>query len=151
LSYVLDALARHEIGVAADIIGQRLKSIEKYIVDGSWQKGQYLELVPPENGTLIDREEESMLSKELEIDLKLQAGRPPQVYQGGWKSDAQQPWSWNQGKGKDQSQSQSSKGDYKGKGKDKNKGKKGGWRQKPTEQAVTQEKTPTVPAEREAR
>ena len=63
-SLVLDLLAQGKAAEAADIGAQRLKAFEKATVDGSWLQAQYLEFVPPEQTTLLDRREEAALARE---------------------------------------------------------------------------------------
>eukprot|EP00971_Amphidinium_carterae_P334199 6469340-Amphidinium_carterae.1 len=69
-SIVLDLLVKHQIGAAADIAAQRLKALEKSAVDGHWDAAELLELVPPEQATLLEKAENRALQKELMLDRK---------------------------------------------------------------------------------
>jgi len=107
----LDLLANREYGQLADLLAQRLKALEKSYLDGNhWSQAQWLELLPPEGTTLLDRSEEYMASREEELSGRLSSS---------WK-----------GKGKDQDWSSSWKGEgkYEKGGKPKGSGKvwKGG-------------------------
>jgi len=113
----LDLLANREYGQLADLLAQRLKALEKSYLDGNhWSQAQWLELLPPEGATLLDRSEEYMASREEELSGRLSSS---------WK-----------GKGKDQDWSSSWKGEGKydrgvkpkGSGKDWKGGKKSGKR-----------------------
>ena len=72
---ILDHLARKEFGQAADVAAQRVKAIEKSLLDGGWRRAQYAELIAPDGATLMDKDEEMMLAKEEEYDQRLQFGR----------------------------------------------------------------------------
>ena len=131
LSKALDLLALQKTGEAADLLAQRLKALERFIVDGNWTKAQYLELLPPEQSTLLDKDEDMMLTKEAALDHKLRA-RPGG---DGWRADHGQ---WHQGDrdgGRDHGQDQDGHRGGDGpprdgarKGKGKGKGKRGGRR-----------------------
>ncbi|CAK0858151.1 unnamed protein product [Prorocentrum cordatum] len=60
LCKALDLLAAKAYGQAADLLAQRLKAVEQATVDGHWGKAGWLELLPPEGTTLVDREEDAM-------------------------------------------------------------------------------------------
>eukprot|EP00435_Cladocopium_sp_Y103_P031625 s532_g8.t1 len=106
LTNCLDLLAQGEIGRGADLVSQRVKALERASIEGHWNSAQFLELLPPENSTLLERDEELFLAKEFLTDQKIRnydrAGRPK-----GWENPK------GGGKGKD-----NQKGE-KGKGKDK--------------------------------
>ena len=72
LCRALDHLARKEYGEAADLLGQRLKAVEKATKDGNnWSRAQWLELLPPEGLTLIGRDEEAMTAYEEQLQTRL--------------------------------------------------------------------------------
>ncbi len=74
-----------------------MKALEKAVKDNnSWHRAQWLELLPPEGMTLVDRDEELMTTREEELQAKIGPGK---------------------GKGKDKESD--------GKGQGKAKGKKG--------------------------
>ena len=111
LSTVLDYLARGRPQHAADVVAQRMKALEQSVVDGHWEKASFLELLEAPGSTLLNKQEEMLLAKELEIKARL-GWRGQSGYgstsswqeKGGKKGDG-----WRQkGKGK--------KGDGKGKG-----------------------------------
>ena len=71
LCTALDMLARQEPAHAADLLTQRVKALEKASQDAHWGSAQYLELLSPEAGGLLDRAEEVYLNKEYLLELKL--------------------------------------------------------------------------------
>ena len=102
----LDLLARGETSQRADLLGQRIKALERAAVEGHWMSAQFLELLPPDTSTLLERDEEVYLAKEFLLEQKVRRydkSKFPPIPPGG--------------KGKDQ------KGD---KGKGKGKGDKAG-------------------------
>ena len=110
VALVIDLLAKQRHAEAADVLAQRLKALERSVVDGAWVQSQFLELIPPEGATLLDKDEDLMLAKEARAEAELRTG-------SSWWG-AQQ---WHQpGKGG------APKGDRKGKGK-KGKGKEKGF------------------------
>ena len=115
LCRALDLLAKKENGAAADLLCQRLKALEKSLSDGgTWYRAQFLELLPPDGMTLVDRDEELMVQRENELQFKTKGG-PQKGFGPGKGSDV---WTggdaWKGGKGKDKD---------KGKWKDKKGGK----------------------------
>ena len=105
LCTVLDMMAQHRHAQAADLVGQRIKALEKATADGHWASAQHLELLSPEMGGLLERDEEIYTSREHLLDLKLQS------YEG-----------WKKGPKSDQKGDQE-KGGRKGKEKGRGKGK----------------------------
>ena len=77
LCTVLDLLARKQPAHAADLVGQRVKAIEKSCHDGHWAAAQYLELLGPDGGGLLERDEEVFMNREHLLDLKLKGWQPP--------------------------------------------------------------------------
>jgi hypothetical protein len=73
LCLALDLLTRGDRRAAADLLCQRVKAVERSLHDGSWTGAQYLELIAPDNAGLLDRDEELMLVKELELENKARA------------------------------------------------------------------------------
>ena len=71
LCTILDHIAKKRFMAAADVAGQRLKAVEASIVDGGWDRAQFLELVEPEGPLLADRGEQHMTARELEFRRKL--------------------------------------------------------------------------------
>ena len=83
LSVLLDHLARGRTRRAADLAAQRLKAIERSMRDkGSWEAAQYLELLPTEGDSMLEKEEELVIARERELNRRL-AGPAPS---GGGKS-----------------------------------------------------------------
>ena len=66
----LDHLARGELGQAADLLCQRIKALDRATQEGSWQSAQFLELLPPDGVTLLERDEEMFLRNEFILDQK---------------------------------------------------------------------------------
>ena len=119
LCRALDLLAKKETGAAADLLCQRLKALEKSLADhGLWTRAQFLELLPPEGMTLVDRDEDLMVQRENELQVKIKG-------QGkGWKGDKAQDlaivpwkgWKGDKGKGKDKDKGKNKKADGKASG-----------------------------------
>ena len=109
LGAILDHLSGGHTGKAADIVGQRMKALERATHEGHWGAAQFLELLPPENTMLLEKDEELFVTNEYLKEQKLKS------YDRGSQRKDQEP----KGRGK---------GD-RGKGKDKNqaKGDKGTW------------------------
>lgn len=82
LMVVLDLLAKNSPGRAADVVAQRVKALERATNDGAWSSAQFLELIPSESSSLLDRDEQVYLSKEALLELKLRQGEKP-----SWKAD----------------------------------------------------------------
>ena len=101
LTQVLDLLAEGKVKQGADIVSQRMKSIELSLVDQGWQRAQHLELIPLESATLADVEEQRMATKEHNNELKM---RPWPM--GTWKG---------KGAGRDREDNTQGKGKSKGK------------------------------------
>lgn len=104
----VDEIARGRPEEAGDILSQRLKALELQLVDNSWQRAQFLELIPQEGAGLSERSEQAMATREQMQEQKMRA----------WNQD---PWKPPKGGGAAE----------KGKGKGK-KGKKGGKQQDPS-------------------
>eukprot|EP00438_Fugacium_kawagutii_P007494 Skav230011 [mRNA] locus=scaffold1958:375430:381508:+ [translate_table: standard] len=64
LSQALDFAAAGSVERCADLLCQRLKALELNLHDQSWQRAQFLELIPLEGAHLADTEEQRMASKE---------------------------------------------------------------------------------------
>ena len=75
LCRALDLLAKKEAGPASDLLGQHLKALEKSLVDGDWSRAQFLERLPPEGMTLVDRDEDLMVQKENEVQSRINGER----------------------------------------------------------------------------
>eukprot|EP00435_Cladocopium_sp_Y103_P022708 s4183_g5.t1 len=66
----LDLLAKGETGQCADLLCQRVKALDRAAQEGHWNSAQYLELLPPDGVTLLERDEELYLRNEYIIDRK---------------------------------------------------------------------------------
>lgn len=80
LCTALDLLARKLPAHAADLLGQRLKAIEKSC-HGHWQAA--LELLGPDSGGVLERGEEVFMNREHLLELKLKGYNPPRGGEGG--------------------------------------------------------------------
>jgi hypothetical protein len=114
LCTVLDHLAHGRSKEAGDVVGQRLKAVEAAIVDGSWERARYLELVEPDDAMLATRDEQALVAQERAFNQKVEAG-PSKVYGSGWQSGS---WSGEKGagdavKGKSKGKGEKSKGQWK--------------------------------------
>ena len=73
MATTLDHLARGESGKAADLLAQRIKAIEKSMVDGDqWTRAQFCELIEAESATLLNKEEDFMMDREFELSKRLE-------------------------------------------------------------------------------
>ena len=81
LCTAIDMLAQKLPAHAADLLGQRVKALEKATLDGHWGSAQFLELLSPEQAGLLERDEQVFTTKEYLLDLKLKGldkwQRPP--------------------------------------------------------------------------
>ena len=77
LCAALDLLAKKQPAHAADLLGQRVKALEKASHDGSWTAAQFLELLSPEAGGLLERDEEVYMNREALLELKLKGLNQP--------------------------------------------------------------------------
>ena len=105
----LDLLARKAPARAADILAQRVKALERATSEGHWATAQFLELIPSETSSLLDRDEEVYFSKEFLQTMKV--SQYDRAKGGAARGDRK----GEKGKGK------TAKGDPGGKGKTKNK------------------------------
>ena len=71
LCTALDTLAVSKPAQAADILGQRIKALERATTEGHWSSAQFLELISPESSGLLERDEVVHLTKEYLLDQKL--------------------------------------------------------------------------------
>ena len=74
LATALDEIAAGRYQFAADVLAQRIKAVELFQSDGTWNRAQYLELLDAEP-SLLGRDEAVMVSKEWAGELKMR--RPP--------------------------------------------------------------------------
>ena len=118
LCRALDLLAKKDTGAAADLPGQRLKALEKSMVDGDWTRAQFLELLPPEGTMLVDRDEDLMVQRENELQAKIEGkgGKQQRSSLGWWGPRFEGTWKGSKGKDRNKD---------KGKGKPKGGGAKG--------------------------
>ena len=114
LDYMAQGLHRE----AADVLSQRVKALERSAQDGHWQSAQFLELISPDQNSLLERSEQVYLAKEWILDRKVKDYDKTTPKQGG-KGDQKG------GKGKGP-KGNAEKGN---KGKDKPETPKGGWRE----------------------
>ena len=71
LCSVLDCMAQGLHGQGADILGQRVKALERATQEGHWQSAQFLELIGSDQATLLDRSEQVFLAKEFLLEKKV--------------------------------------------------------------------------------
>ena len=111
LAVVLDHLALGRTRAAADVCAQRLKALEMAVTTGTWEKAQYIELVEPEGATLVDKEEEFIATREVELQRRLHGPGGSANYDSVWRQED------GKGKGKDKGKNQHALHKGKGKGK----------------------------------
>ena len=83
LMVAVDLLARKNPARAADVLCQRVKALERASMDGGWSSAQFLELIPAENSSLLERDEEVYLSKEALLEQKLRRKDQGSPWKGG--------------------------------------------------------------------
>ena len=110
LCSLLDHLAKGRFMEAADVVGQRLKAVEAALVEGNWDRAQFLELVQQDGPLLAERGEQHMTARELEFTQRLSG-------KGNWRAPVPLPASSSGGNYE--------KGNYQEKGNYYEKGKKG--------------------------
>ena len=74
----LDLLARGETGQCADLLGQRIKALDRASQEGQWTSAQFLELLPPDGVTLLEWDEEMFLRQEFLLERKAKLYEKPQ-------------------------------------------------------------------------
>ena len=67
IAVILDHLALGRTRSAADVCAQRLKALELASTSGTWDRAQFIELVEAEGATLVDKEEEYIATREVEL------------------------------------------------------------------------------------
>ena len=104
LAKSLDLIVQNAPERAADVLAQRIKSIEVSLADQSWGRAQHVELIPAEGAVLLDKDELAMATKEQNDDYKMRNN------QGfiGWRQD--QPRGNPQDKGKSKGKGKNKKG-----------------------------------------
>ena len=100
LTKSLDLIVQNAPERAADVLSQRIKSIEVSLADQGWGRAQHVELIPAEGAVLLDKDELAMATKEQNDEFKMRnhqgllGWRPPQQ-----KGDPQEKGK-SKGKGK---------------------------------------------------
>eukprot|EP00438_Fugacium_kawagutii_P035474 Skav216655 [mRNA] locus=scaffold1255:486642:491056:- [translate_table: standard] len=79
----LDHLAKSTPARAADVLGQRVKALERASAEGHWASAQFLELIPSDTVSLLDREEEYHIHKEMLLERKVRGTEPGRTKGGG--------------------------------------------------------------------
>ena len=126
LCTALDLMAKGRHGQAADVMTHRLKGLEKALLDGNWDKAQFVELVDADASTLMSKEEEVWADNDLRLQRRLSSSRPFASSEKG-KGKSERPWWYysegeasggrQQDGGKGTKSYANGKGKYKGKGK----------------------------------
>ena len=75
LAYAMDALLRGEPSAAMDILAQRLKALERSIVDSNWNVARWMELIPTGEAQLSSQEETQRAQK-IESAERALKGKP---------------------------------------------------------------------------
>ena len=106
LMVCLDLLARNNPARAADVVCQRVKALERATREGGWTTAQFLELIPAETASLLDRDEEVYLTKEALLEKRLHGGDRPNQWKGGGRGEVK----GDKGRGKGKKNPDDSKG-----------------------------------------
>ena len=83
LMVAIDLLARLNPAPAADVLCQRVKALERASMDAVWAGAQFLELIPSENVSLLDRDEQVYRNKEMLLEQKLHRRDQGSPWKGG--------------------------------------------------------------------
>ena len=59
--------------MAADVVAQMTKAVERFMLGRDWIRAQHLELIPAEGSALIKKDEAWMLAKEAEVTSAFEA------------------------------------------------------------------------------
>ena len=107
LATALDLMSEGKTSRAADVLAQRVKAIERATVEQHWNSAQFLELLMPENTTLLERDEEAYLAKEFLADQKVRhydqrgPGKGKQHWEPKGRGKRKDDQKGEKGKGKD--------------------------------------------------
>eukprot|EP00435_Cladocopium_sp_Y103_P044009 s914_g12.t1 len=80
IAKALDLLAVGKADRAGDVLTQRYKALELYLADQTWSRAQFLELIPPEGASLVEKDEMLMASKEQTVESRMRATLSSQQY-----------------------------------------------------------------------
>lgn len=83
LVVAVDHLARKAPARAADVLSQRIKALERATTEGHWNTAQFLELIPSEMSTLLERDEQAYVAKEYLQEMKVRNYEKPRLVTGG--------------------------------------------------------------------
>ena len=116
IAKALDLIAQGKADRAGDVLSQRYKALELYLSDSTWARAQFLELIPAEGASLVEKDEVLMASKEQNVEHRMRSTLSQPMWRPSQKGDG--------------------KSEEKGKTKGKGKGKKGrgpgqGWNHPP--------------------
>eukprot|EP00438_Fugacium_kawagutii_P030473 Skav234216 [mRNA] locus=scaffold1101:76671:78317:- [translate_table: standard] len=100
LTQALDYAAVGDIERCSDLLGQRLKALELNMVDQSWSRAQFLELIPLEGAHLADTEEQRMATKEQVAEARVSQWLPNRKGGKGQPYEAERNPPKGKGKGK---------------------------------------------------
>lgn len=101
LGLIMDHLSMSNPSRAADVVAQRIKALEKATIEGHWGQAQHIELLPPENTLLIEKDEETFAAREYLLEQKLrQYERGPQRKEAEGKGKGKSPRSKGKGEAK---------------------------------------------------
>ena len=73
LAASMDALLRGNTSGAMDVLAQRLKALERSIVDSNWQEARWMELIPTGDAQLSSQEETQRAQKLEKADRDIRA------------------------------------------------------------------------------
>jgi hypothetical protein len=79
LMLCIDHLIRGDVGRCLDVLCQRVKALERSVIDQTWTTARWLELIPTSDSMLVSREEAREAIRENEAEARVR--RPPQVTQ----------------------------------------------------------------------
>ena len=91
LAICLDELRGGDLGKLGDSLASRFLAIHTAVNEGNWRSAQYLELLPADGVTLLERDEEMYLRNEFIMDKKAKSydkpAFPPRPPKGDGKGD----------------------------------------------------------------
>ena len=71
LMLCIDHLIRGDLGRALDVMCQRVKALEKSVIDQNWNTARWLELIPTSEAMLIPRDEARAAIREGEAEARV--------------------------------------------------------------------------------
>ena len=95
MAHILDHLAAHRYGHAADLAAQRYTALEAMMDGMPWNRAKFLELIGDEDSSLVGQHELALVANEASKEQKIGSGLAPRP--AWWGQGAK---SWQKGNGR---------------------------------------------------